>query len=563
MAKAPTVWKSRYQINPPEDTDPVQDDLAIVDIGGGGHIAVYTGANEIKGQVFDAEGNRIGLEINLTNTGQLLEFTPALASRPGGGFVIVYQTREGIELDSASTIVAKVFDADLNAIGGGTVEAPATNTPASTDTVHSPSVAMQNDGSFLISYLRKDSDGTYDVMAKRVNADQFITDEITIYDSGDTEQTSVEVAALTNGTYVIVYEQFFDATESDPRFKIVNADIGQILDAPIDVLSTDEISDVQVAALKDGRFVVVWQTDDDGASSGIKGQVYFNNGAPDGGVFTVNTTTNGSQIQPDVAALADGGFIVTWDDQTRDNMYAQRFDQDGAKVDDEFLAGVGDGFTSSEPVAAGLADGRFIIGYEQFTPQDVFGTIFDARDDVIKGTDGKDVLTSRKDGATVKGRDGNDTLLGQSKKDILEGGKGKDVLLGRNGNDKLIGDAGKDELLGGKGNDKLTGGKDKDAFYFHTKLNKNDNVDKITDFEVKKDTIVLDGSIFEDIGNNLSKKEFEIGSKADDKKDRIIYDKKDGDLFYDKNGSKSGGKTLFAQLDKKLKLDHNDFEMIF
>lgn len=80
--------------------------------------------------------------------------------------------------------------------------------------------------------------------------------------------------------------------------------------------------------------------------------------------------------------------------------------------------------------------------------------------------------------------------------------------------------------------------------------------------KVNKDTIQRDKDIFTGIGNSLSKKEFEIGTKADDKSDRIIYDDKSGKLYHDANGSKSGGKELFAKLDKNLKLDHNDFDMI-
>ncbi|MCP4304331.1 MAG: hypothetical protein GY788_05525 [bacterium] len=82
------------------------------------------------------------------------------------------------------------------------------------------------------------------------------------------------------------------------------------------------------------------------------------------------------------------------------------------------------------------------------------------------------------------------------------------------------------------GNSAVSGGGD--IFVFDTALNKNADVDTIADFRVNKDTIGLDRGIFKKVGNKLSKKEFEIGSKAGDKSDRIIYDKKKGDLLYDK-----------------------------
>ena len=153
------------------------------------------------------------------------------------------------------------------------------------------------------------------------------------------------------------------------------------------------------------------------------------------------------------------------------------------------------------------------------------------------------------------------SLTGSKKADTLTGTGEEDTLNGRNGKDTLKGLAGNDVLDGGRHKDKLTGGDGADAFIFADKL-KNKWADTITDFEVNEDTIQLDKSVFKKIGNSLSKKEFEIGKKADDKNDRIIYDNKSGKLFHDANGDKSGKQKLFAILDKKLKLDHNDFDMI-
>jgi Ca2+-binding RTX toxin-like protein len=102
--------------------------------------------------------------------------------------------------------------------------------------------------------------------------------------------------------------------------------------------------------------------------------------------------------------------------------------------------------------------------------------------------------------------------------------------------DTIDGSDGDDRILGFKGNDKLTGGKHEDTFVFDTKLNKNKNVDKITDMKPDTDTIALDKGIFKGIGSSLSKKEFEVGLKADDKKDRVIYADKTGKLYHDANG---------------------------
>lgn len=69
-------------------------------------------------------------------------------------------------------------------------------------------------------------------------------------------------------------------------------------------------------------------------------------------------------------------------------------------------------------------------------------------------------------GFSVEGDDGNDVLIGTQKRDILDGVGGDDVLRGRSandvlegasGNDDLRGDAGPDTMLGGAGDDVLDG----------------------------------------------------------------------------------------------------------
>ena len=76
-----------------------------------------------------------------------------------------------------------------------------------------------------------------------------------------------------------------------------------------------------------------------------------------------------------------------------------------------------------------------------------------------------------------------------------------EVTSGSAGADRIVGDAGEDKLSGGSGNDTLTGGAGRDVFVFDTKLGnyKTDrqvNFDKITDFNVKDDSIYFDNAIF-------------------------------------------------------------------
>ena len=233
--------------------------------------------------------------------------------------------------------------------------------------------------------------------------------------------------------------------------------------------------------------------------------------------------------------------------------------------------------------------------------------------DKIYGGAGGDYIHGEWDNDTLYGENGNDLMYGGYGADVMSGGKGNDILYGGSetkprgnwfgealtlewdgttgkvitpeawtiageaqaddksndrmsggdGNDSLWGQGGNDKLYGGFGKDFLTGGSGKDSFVFDTKLGST-NIDRVADFSVKDDTILLDRDAFVKAGKvgDLSAKAFHIGPRAQDALDRIIYDKASGKLWYDADGSDSGKAVQFALLDKGLKLTASDFDII-
>lgn len=150
------------------------------------------------------------------------------------------------------------------------------------------------------------------------------------------------------------------------------------------------------------------------------------------------------------------------------------------------------------------------------------------------------------------GGSGHDKLIGNSAGNILKGGAG---------NDTLYGSSGIDYLSGGPGNDLLTGGSAKDIFIFNAPLGAG-NVDRITDFTVTSDIIRLDDAIFTKLNRGgLSETAFVIGTRAREADDRIIYNNKTGDLFYDPDGTGAAAPIRFAVLSKNLTMTALDFEI--
>jgi serralysin len=101
------------------------------------------------------------------------------------------------------------------------------------------------------------------------------------------------------------------------------------------------------------------------------------------------------------------------------------------------------------------------------------------------------------------------------------------------------------------------------------KLNKKLNLDKITDFSVKDDSVYLDNAIFKTIGKGtetkpgtLNKEFFIVGSKAQEADHYLIYNKTKGILYYDLDGSGPRSAVEFAVLSKHLKMTYHDFFII-
>ncbi|WP_019904388.1 M57 family metalloprotease [Methylobacterium sp. 77] len=168
-----------------------------------------------------------------------------------------------------------------------------------------------------------------------------------------------------------------------------------------------------------------------------------------------------------------------------------------------------------------------------------------------KGVDiGRDTLISIEN---ITGGKGADTLVGSGVSNVLRGGAGQDAISGEAGNDLIYGGAGSDVLSGGSGGDR---------FYFDTKIGRT-NVDTLTDFKVRLDTIVLDDDIFTALNDGtLSASEFRIGTGARDSSDHMIYDVASGLLSYDADGSGAGAQVAFAHLKANLALTYTDFLVV-
>ena len=129
-----------------------------------------------------------------------------------------------------------------------------------------------------------------------------------------------------------------------------------------------------VAALKDGGFVIVWETEArQGKQTEIYARRYNDKGKPwkpDPGEFVVNSRSAERQQSPSVAGLSDGGFVVVWHSYVPSHpattgIYGRIYGPDGNPTSPQFVisATPGSDMYKSFPRVTGLVHGGFVVAW--------------------------------------------------------------------------------------------------------------------------------------------------------------------------------------------------------
>ena len=222
------------------------------------------------------------------------------------------------------------------------------------------------------------------------------------------------------------------------------------------------------------------------------------------------------------------------------------------------------------------------------------GTGLNGQVDVLTGNTSNNILNGLTGNDIMRGGIGNDTYIVDSTSDVVQEGAaaGTDAvkstatftltanterlyLVGtaaingtgvNGGSELLVGNSNANRLNGLTGNDYLTGGLGADVFLFNTALNSATNHDTINDYNVVADTIQLENAIFTLLTatGTLAANLFENTSIAGQSgSEVIVYDKANGDIYYDTNGAgAAGGLVRFADVTNNTALTAADFVVV-
>ena len=342
------------------------------------------------------------------------------------------------------------------------------------------------------------------------------------------------LTALTDGGFLVTWTSWYHEEENQmsvhygQRYAATGEPVGT--DFRFNTYGINTQGQHAITVLSDGGFVVTWDFyHQDIGKTDIYGQCYAATGEPVGVEFQINTYTDDAQGAPVLTALADGGFVVTWMSQHQDGYYGwgifgQRYSGDGEPVGEEFQVNTYANHGQESPAITALADGGFVVTWESSGPPDgndrsgygIYAQRYSSEGEVVAaavtGDGSNQTLVGLAGHDTLNGADGNDWLQGGEGNDLLDGGAGveaviyldkgaelgvaiahdgateaaissdglaedtpwdikleqddraqNDVLLGEAGDDNLFGRAGHDSLAGGEGADILEGGSGNDA----------------------------------------------------------------------------------------------------
>lgn len=194
-------------------------------------------------------------------------------------------------------------------------------------------------------------------------------------------QSHPDVAADADGNFVVVWASsgsfgtdLFSSSIQGQRYDSGGSPGGA--EFQVNTYTTSSQGDGSVALDADGDFVVVWTSrgsfGTDSSSLSIQGQRYSSSGATQGGQFQVNSYTISDQFFPDVAADADGDFVVVWQSQgsfgtdAGHSVQGQRYASNGAALGTQFQVNT---YTTENQGSASVtadSDGDFVVVWENY-----------------------------------------------------------------------------------------------------------------------------------------------------------------------------------------------------
>ena len=399
-------------------TDGSQQGAQVAMLPAGGHVAVWhdsTGGGQVRGRFFGADGQPRGaaFRVDSSANGNTSSGEPLVAVHADGSFVVAWTDRGS---DGLTRVEMQRFDAS------GATQGSVFNPYGSlrSNQMYPELVTLSNGHIAVATVSDPRYAGTIRIQVVN-NTGAFVNSlragTFTSFRESSTDPLAaynrIALTALDNGQFVYAIR---NGNTGNTSLNIASPSADRTLHQA--TLATPSGAGLDLTALEGGGILVAY------ASGGnIKVQRYSNDLSVVGGESTISLT---SATEPRVEALRGGGYFIAW--QQSDGLYGQRFRADG------IAAGAAIQLTTdsraTEVSISELSDGNLQVAYN--TP-DASGS----------------GVASRKLQIQILATNTDDILIGAAADDELSGLGGNDQLLGGAGSDTyVIGDnAGIDQII--------------------------------------------------------------------------------------------------------------------
>jgi hypothetical protein len=318
------------------------------------------GTYGVFAQRFGSSGSPLGSEFRVNTYTPQIQYHPSVALDADGDFVIVWASyQDTLGPPSGFGVFGQRFASSGAALGTEfQVNVYKTNQQTR------PSVAADADGDFVVTWrsVTQDGQASYKgVFARRFSssgvalASEF---QVNTYTPFDQEYPSV--AMDDDGDFLIAWQSRQDGSSQGvfgQRYASSGSRVGGELQINVWITSDQRFPKVAVDAT--GHFLASWQSREgqDGDEGGT-----FARRLSLGGEFQVNTYTTGYQIAPAVAMNAGGDLVVVWQSEFQDGggeygIFGRRFT--APPLPDIDIDGDGE----SQPLTDGILVLRYYLGF--------------------------------------------------------------------------------------------------------------------------------------------------------------------------------------------------------
>jgi hypothetical protein len=293
-----------------------------------------------------------------------------------GNYVIVW---DSVGPSVAGHLTAgRRFRADGSAIDTQQFPINLQNAAASTR----PSIAMDADGDFVVTWQAEIPFNGYEVYAQRFSKNgDAVGPLIPVNSQSPTgTQWTPDVAMDALGNFVVTWNSVNGTANVVMARWFSAAGVGEaefLVTTPPIAIYAHTLTHPRVAMNSTGEFAILWSNYErfigvsiPGAappnSWSIVGQRYDDLRRPIGGNFSVSNSLNGEQLQPEVAMDEDGNWLVVWSDHDTSGgrgYSARRFDKWGNLLGDEFKVANLQSATPTDATVGLVPDGEFVISW--------------------------------------------------------------------------------------------------------------------------------------------------------------------------------------------------------